>query len=92
MENLLTIEDLKELFHIGNTKVYKLCEQPSFPSFRLNKVWYVDQDELVKWMQKVRKMPDKTYTISIAAGYEFSAIPEDERKIICEILGWNKND
>lgn len=61
----LTIEDLKKLFHIGNSKAYKLCETVGFPAFRIGESgrWLIDPDKLDLWIAKIYKTKDKTWEL-----------------------------
>ena len=56
----LTIEELKTVLHIGNSRAYALVRTRGFPSFRLGEgQWLIDPAGLQEWIKKVQKCPDK---------------------------------
>ena len=55
-------KDLESLFGISRSTVYRLCQQPGFPAFRIGKRVVIDPDELEKWINERNKVKwdDKT--------------------------------
>jgi len=47
---LLTPKDIQQIFKIGKNKAYELMESESFPSFRINRNWYVEEEALKQWI------------------------------------------
>ena len=63
MQNIMTVADVNKILHIGNDKAYALFKQKSFPSVRIDGKFLVKQDLFEKWLDDIRKLPDKTYRI-----------------------------
>lgn len=81
----LTVEDLKAVFHIGNTKAYKLCETRGFPAFRIGEgKWLIDPQGLQEWVQKLQKTNTKTFTLNLVISKEDKF--DYSTKEICKIL------
>jgi len=51
---LLTVKDLQELLNIGRDKAYSLMHSKSFPSMRLGRKYYVQEQALQEWLVKNR--------------------------------------
>lgn len=51
--NLLTPKDIQSIFKCGRKKAYEIMNQRSFPSFRIDRMLYVEENELKKWIAKV---------------------------------------
>lgn len=49
---VLSLNDLKAMFRIGNDKALKLIERSDFPSFRVGKQHFIPLRELLDWMGK----------------------------------------
>lgn len=92
MEEFLTVEDLKKLFHIGNDKAYKLCTMKDFPAFRLGEgPWLIDPKELDKWVGKVIKTKTKSVSFEMVtafspSSYSTSDYSDEELRQIRECL------
>ncbi len=56
---LYNVEDIKRIFKIGNNKAYALLSSSGFPSFRLNKRFYVTKENPEDWLAKNK---EKTFT------------------------------
>ena len=51
---MLTVKDLQELLKIGRDKAYSLMHSKSFPSMRLGRKYYVQEQALQEWLVKNR--------------------------------------
>lgn len=51
---MLTVKDLQELLNIGRDKAYSLMHSKSFPSMRLGRKYYVQEQALQEWLVKNR--------------------------------------
>lgn len=51
---LLTVKDLQKLLNIGRDKAYSLMHSKSFPSMRLGRSYYVQEQALQEWLVKNR--------------------------------------
>jgi len=59
----LTVADVKKLLHIGNDKAYALFKQKSFPSFQFDGKYLVLKTDFEKWLENIKKLPDKNYKL-----------------------------
>ncbi len=83
----LTVEDLKNLLHIGNTKAYKLCETKGFPAFRLGEGrWLIDPQGLDEWVKKLQKTATKTFMLNVTTIDNESEYTTEEIKEIMKLL------
>ncbi len=55
--NLYTVADLMEIFHIGRTNAYKLMNAQGFPSIRINRMLYVRETDLARWLDQRKGSP-----------------------------------
>lgn len=51
---MLTVKDLQELLNIGRDKAYSLMHSKSFPSMRLGRKYYVQEQAIQEWLVKNR--------------------------------------
>ena len=51
---MLTVKDLQELLKIGRDKAYSLMHSKSFPSMRLGRKYYFQEQALQEWLVKNR--------------------------------------
>ena len=49
---LYTCKDIQKIFSCGRKKAYEIMHIPSFPSFRIDTLLYVEKTELEKWVAK----------------------------------------
>lgn len=49
---LLTVKDLQELLKIGRDTAYALMHSAGFPSIRIGGRYYVNKEELTKWLAR----------------------------------------
>ena len=49
--NILTVEDVKKIFSIGRNNAYELMHREDFPSFKIGKKLFINQDALYKWIE-----------------------------------------
>lgn len=54
LKMMLTVKDLQELLNIGRDKAYSLMHSKSFPSMRLGRKYYVQEQALQEWLVKNR--------------------------------------
>lgn len=47
-------KDLEEIFHIGSTTAYQLMRSSGFPSIKINRSWYVEEEALRVWVKAYR--------------------------------------
>ena len=47
-----TVEDIKQLLHIGTTQAYNLMRSSAFPSFQINSKHYITKENLNKWLNQ----------------------------------------
>ena len=47
---LVRVSDIQRIFGCGRKKAYKIMHIPSFPSFKLDGIIYVEQGAFLKWM------------------------------------------
>lgn len=52
--NILTPKDVCEMFDIGKNQAYALMNSEGFPSIRLNRKIYVEEDALREWLDSIR--------------------------------------
>ncbi|MDO5558423.1 MAG: helix-turn-helix domain-containing protein [Oscillospiraceae bacterium] len=49
---LLRASDVKVYLGCNDNKLYALLKRRDFPSFRIDRKWYVDKEEFIAWMKK----------------------------------------
>ena len=54
-EKYLTITELCELLKIGRNTAYSLCNDITFPSFRVGKKILIDREKLEIWLNREGK-------------------------------------
>lgn len=53
-----TVHDVARILQIGKTTAYQLVASEAFPTFRINRRYYITKDNFEKWM---RYHTNKTY-------------------------------
>ena len=56
LPNLITASDVKKYLKCNNTTLYGLLKQRDFPSFRIGKKYYINENEFIIWMSKQSKI------------------------------------
>lgn len=56
LPNLLTASDVKAYLKCNDTTLYALLKRRDFPSFRVGKKYYINEDEFKDWMNKSSKV------------------------------------
>ncbi len=75
-DEMMTIDELKEMLHIGNDKAYKLVKQNGFPAVRFgNGSWLIDREALKAWLAKIYATNTKSVSLFVAES-EFGNIKE----------------
>lgn len=64
---VMTVADVQKVLHIGKDKAYRLFKQKSFPSFRLDGRYLVTEKDFERWMERIHKLPDKNYKLSLSS-------------------------
>lgn len=60
VKRLLKAKDLSDILGCGKTKAYQLMNSRTFPSIRIGKNLYVDEEKLSQWLDRYTY---KTYVI-----------------------------
>ena len=68
--NILTVEDVKTLLHLGNDKAYKLFHQKDFPSFKFEGKNYVMEDHFYNWLGNLHNEPNKEYILTMTFNFK----------------------
>ncbi len=55
LPNLITPKEVKEYLKCNNTTLYSLLKQRTFPSFRIGKRYFIEEDKFIKWMENKEK-------------------------------------
>ncbi len=53
---LLSAKDVKMYLKCNDTTLYGLLKQRDFPSFRVGKKYYIDEEKFIEWMSKSSKL------------------------------------
>jgi hypothetical protein len=67
---VLTVADIQKELHIGKDKAYRLFKQKSFPSFQFDGRYLVTRKDFEHWLEKIKKLPDKNYRLSLTTYYQ----------------------
>jgi len=51
-ENLLTIEEVADYFHVGRNTIYRLLAQKRLPAFKVGNQWRFQRKMLESWLRK----------------------------------------
>ena len=51
---LYNTRDIMGIFQCGRDKAYAIMQMNGFPSFRLDNTYYVEKNELEKWIRSVK--------------------------------------
>ena len=60
---VMSVADVQRELQIGKNKAYLLFKQKSFPSFRLDGKYLVSTKDFELWLDRVKKIPGKTYKL-----------------------------
>ena len=52
LPTLITSNDVKQYLKRNDTTLYSLLKQRVFPSFRVGRKYYIDQDKFISWIEK----------------------------------------
>ena len=66
---ILTVDDVKQLLHLGNDKAYKLFRQDDFPSFKIEGTNYIMEDKFYEWLGQLHQQPRKQYLMSMVINF-----------------------
>lgn len=50
--DVYTVADLQQIFSCSKPAVYRLLKSPSFPSFKVNRRYYVRLADLERWIDR----------------------------------------
>ena len=53
---LMSAAEVKQYLKCNNTTLYGLLKQRDFPSFRIGKKYYIDQEKFIAWMDKNQRV------------------------------------
>ncbi|MBK5243746.1 MAG: helix-turn-helix domain-containing protein [Eubacteriaceae bacterium] len=53
--NIISIEDIKKRYKIGNDTAYALVKERSFPAFKVGRRWNIIESDLEKWERERSK-------------------------------------
>ena len=51
-KNVLTLKEAQVRLHVSTTKINQLVHQKGFPSFKVGRLWRVDEEKLRLWITK----------------------------------------
>lgn len=51
LPNLMTPRELMSYLKCSKTTAYALCRRKDFPSFRVGKTFYIQQDKIYQWIE-----------------------------------------
>lgn len=54
IEEMLTVEDIMRIFHMGKNRAYGMMRAQGFPSIRINNRSYVTRSDLNDWIKKYK--------------------------------------
>lgn len=54
---VLTLKEAQLLLHVSTTKINQLVHQKGFPSFKVGRLWRVDEEKLRLWI--IEQIQDK---------------------------------
>ncbi len=63
MPDVMTVNDVMVLLHIGRNKAYRLFNMKSFPSFRFEDRHYITKKDFEIWMERIKKLPGQNYKL-----------------------------
>lgn len=66
---LIKREEAAKLLNIGLSKFYELTKITDFPSFRIGRKIFVDEERLDEWIAKQISKPDKGRKETTKKGY-----------------------
>ena len=54
MQQVLTVQDLKERLNVGTNRAYELMQNEAFPSYKIGKKYFVTDEALNKWLVQMQ--------------------------------------
>lgn len=54
MPKVYTVKEVSLMLKLGRNATYKLMNSKTFPSYKINNKFFVNEDDLIKWMHAVR--------------------------------------
>lgn len=63
MPDVMTVNDVMGILHIGRNKAYRLFNMKSFPSFRFEDRHYITKKDFEAWMERIKKLPGQNYKL-----------------------------
>ena len=48
-----TVKEVSQILHLGKNQTYNLMKSKGFPSYRINRQYYVTDESLDKWLKNI---------------------------------------